>query len=800
MPLLANALPIRFRPGPTLCSLIALCGLLLVGSPSALQAQTPDDAVIEAMLAYVDRHPQDLNRRQQLVDRLLREGRLETALSHLEDLHERRPNAPHLLRQLATLYDWTQRPQAALNTYEQLARLRPTDVSLHQELARRYRWVNQMDKSIDHLERVVELQPENLSATFDLAQLHLWTNRPERARSLLLDLLDASPSNLAARRLLANLYFWTERPAQGIDQLEWIVSEQPWNLDTRERLAQHYFWTDQPTRGLLQLESILQQAPDRDSLRHELMQRAFDHGQAERGLHHLEVLVNRHPADVPLRRMLAERYLWVDRLADNIEQLEHLLTHTPADTTVRRTLAKRLFATNQPERGLHHLEVLVEQHPTDRSLRAALTTRYTDLGRTDAAIEQYRWFVEHPPAPARMKTHFLQSLLWTQRYEEVIAYGEPMLATTPDHVDRRFLVAQAQAWSNQPQAALAHLDTLLSAVPHHAEALLLAGELQRWEPTQWPAARGKLHRALALLPDTSANAARAHTLLRGLRRDYGSAVETRLHHQTDSNERSHTYAPIRTNIRLGGLWRGIVEAGPHWFHDAQLSPDAAGLRGYEGRAGVHTRLPSGTALQLSGTATVYAPGWSAFGGTVQVQQPLGPLTLSTQYHHREARESVASLQSGIRTHRLDGSVELRAGNWLTLTGQGAHTWYSNNNRREALAGAARLRVLGEPFTVALLGRYRYENTERIFSDSRPYWTPDQLHTLSGALSLDLPLTSGLTLGGTYGLSDQDGVLGHDYGGRLGLSAGFHSVQASVERFGSGTYAYRAFALRYAYRF
>ena len=800
MPLPANALPVRPRMGPVGPFLILLCALLSAGSPSILRAQTPDDAVIEAMLTYVDQHPQDLNRRQQLADRLLREGRVDAARLHLEKLREQRPNSPQLLRQLATLYDWTQRPEAALNAYEQLVRLRPNDPTLHRELARRYRWTDQLGKSIEHLERLVELQPEDLSATFELAQLHLWANRPDRARPLLLDLLETSPSNLAARRLLANLYFWTNQPAQGIDQLEWIVADHPWDLDTREQLAQHYFWTNQPARGLDQLEVILQQAPDRDSLRHELMQRAFAHDQAERGLHHLEVLVERHPADVPLRRMLAERYLWVDRLAENIEQLEHLLAHIPADTTVRRALAERLFATNQPERGLHHLEVLVNQHPTDRSLRSALTTRYTDLGRTDAALEQYRWFVEHPPAPSGMNTRFLQSLLWTQQYAEVIAYGEPMLAATPDHIDRRFLVAQAQAWSNHPQAALAHIDTLLSVAPAHTGALLLGGEIQRWEPSQWPGARTKLHRALALLPDTSAGRARAHTLLRGLRRDYGSAVGSYVRHQSDSNGRSHTYAPVHTNIRLGGLWRGIVEVGPHWFHDDERSPGTADLRGYEGSVGVRTRFSSGTALQFSGAATVYATGRSAVGGTVQVQQPLGPLTVTTQYQHQEARTSVAALQSGIRTHQLDGSVALRLGNWLTLTGDGTHTWYSNDNRREAFAGTARLQVLGDPLTVALLGRYRYEDTERVFPDSRPYWTPDQLHTLSGALSLDLPVASWLDLGGTYGVSGQDGVLGHDYGGRLSLSSGFHSVQASVERFGSGTYAYRALTTRYAYRF
>ena len=800
MPLLANALPARPRTGPARLFLILLCALLFAGSPSVLRAQAPDDAVIEAMLTYVDQHPQDLNRRQQLADRLLAEGRVDAARLHLEELREQRPHSPQLLRQLATLYDWTQRPEAALKAYEQLVRLRPNDTTLHRELARRYRWTSQITKSIEHLERLAELQPEDLSTTFELAQLHLWANRPDRARPLLLDLLETSPSNLAARRLLANLYFWTNQPAQGIDQLEWIVADHPWDLDTREQLAQHYFWTDQPARGLDQLEVILQQAPDRDSLRHELMQRAFAHDQAERGLHHLEVLVERHPADISLRRMLAERYLWVDRLADNIEQLEYLLTHVPTDTTVRRTLAERLFATNQPERGLHHLEVLVEQHPADRSLRSTLASRYTDLGRTEAALEQYRWFVEPPPAPEAMKTRVLQSLLWTQQYAEVITYGEPMLRPLPEHVERRFLVAQAHAWSDQPQAALAHIDTLLSVAHTHTGALLLGGELQRWTPTQWPAARAKLHRALVLLPDPSADRARARSLLRGLRHDYGSAVETHVRHQTDSNGRIHTYAPVHTNIRLGGLWRGIVEVGPHWFHDDERSPGAADLRGYEGTAGLRTRLSSGTALQLSGAATVYAPGSSAFSGTVQVQHPLGPLTVTTQYRHQEARTSITALQAGIRTHQLDGSVALRLGDWLTLTGDGTHTWYSNDNRREALAGTARLQVLGGPLTVAILGRYRYEDTERIFPDSRPYWTPDQLHTLSGAVSLDLPVASWLDLGGTYGRSSQDAVLGHDYGGRLRLSSGFHSMQASVERFGSGTYAYRALAMRYAYRF
>ena len=793
----------RFFLSPPQCPAVGLvallCAAMLFGAPSSLRAQPADDAVIEAMLAYVDSNPQDLARRQALVDRLLREGRVEAARAQLETLVDIQPGAPSILRQLATLYDWTNRPEAARATYERLSRLRPNDASLHRELAQRYRWAGQIEQSIEHMERVVALQPNNPTALYDLAQQHLWANNPDRARALLTDLLDDTPDNLAARRTLANLYFWTEQSAQGIDQLEWIVSYHPWDLETRERLAQHYYWTDQPAKGHRQLEALLQHAPGRDSLRRELMQRYFDYGQSERGLHHLETLVERHPADTSLRRLLAQRYLWADRLQDNIEQLERLLAHAPADTTVRRTLAERLFANNQPERGLHHLEVLVEQHPDDRPLRSALATRYTEMGRTEAAIEQYQWFVAHPPAPSSMKTRLLQYLLWEQRYDEVTSYGDPILAAAPDP-ERRWIVAQAYAWSDRPQAALSHLDTLLADAPEHTGALLLAGELRRWSPTEWPSSYNHLRRALALVPDTTTEAHTARHLLHGLRRDYGSTAQTRIRRETDSNGRTHTYAPLRTELRLGGLWRGIVEAGVHRFHDDELAPGAAALRGYGGTAGVQTRFSTGTALHLAGAATVYASGWSAFGGTVRVQQPLGPITLTTQYQRQEARESVSALRAKIQTHRLQGQAELQLGERLMLLGEGTQIWYSDDNRRLNLGGTARLQVVGAPFTLALLGRYRYEDTEQMYPDSRPYWTPNQLHTLSGALSLDVPVAPWLHLGATYGLSSQDDVLGHDYGGRLRLSTGFHSVQASLERFGSGTYAYRAFAVQYAYRF
>ena len=103
--------------------------------------------------------------------------------------------------------------------------------------------------------------------------------------------------------------------------------------------------------------------------------------------------------------------------------------------------------------------------------------------------------------------------------------------------------------------------------------------------------------------------------------------------------------------------------------------------------------------------------------------------------------------------------------------------------------------------LALRLGYRYEDTEQIFPDSRPYWTPDQLVTLSGALDLDLPIRDWLRVGGSYGLSEQDNRLGHNYGGRLHVSPGtFHSIRAGLERFGSGTYASRAASLQYAYRF
>jgi len=789
---------------PPSSSVVRPCGVglllgtvLLFGTPGALQAQVPHEAVTEAMTAYLDRHPDDVRQRRKLADRLVEAGRIDAAIAQLERLLKLRPSHAWALRQLAKLYEWSSRPADALPLYERLLRLAPRDTTLRHKVARRYAWQDQQEASIRHLELLVDQAPDNRAVRRDLVEQYRRTNQTKKARVLLQQIIEDNPADGNARQVLANLYFWDDRPAKGIQQLEWIVQHDPHDLGVREQLAQHYFWTQQPRAGIRQLEWIVSRVPTRDSLRYELAQRYFQHGQSDQGLTHLRHLVHRHPTDVSLRRELARHYQWSDRTPASIQQRELLLVYDPSDTDTRRILARQLFWENEPMRGLHHLRVLVQQSPDDRSVRSLLARRYAEHGQTRDALEQYRWLVEHPPTTPDVKTRFLQHLLWTEQYDAVVTHGKRMLEAAPDHTDRRLFVAQALAWSDRSDKALRHVDTLLAHAPDHVDALLLGSELQRWRPTEWPEARQKLKRVLALQPQHE----RATSLLRDLRRDHGSTIRTRLRYETDSNDLSHQYAPLQTDLWLGGLWRAVVEVGPHRFYDRRAGASDRVLYGYEGTVGVQTRLSTGTTLRVRGTATRYGRNWSPVGGSVLLRQSLGPLTLAGQYQRGELRESITSLRSEIRTHRLGGRFYLQLGPRLSLAGDGTRTWLSDTNRRLDVGATAQVRLLSDRPSLTLRASYRYEDTEQIFPDSRPYWTPDDLTTLSGALTLTVPVAEWLEVDGTYGLSEQRGTVGHDYGAGLRVSLGtFHSLRAAVERFGSGAYAYQATSLQYAYRF
>ena len=732
---------------------------LLLGTPEATRAQDTGEAVIEAMTAYLDRHPDDVARRRQLAERLIQKGRLNAAIEQLQTLLNQRPADTAALRRLAEMYDWTDRPQKTIPLYERLLRLHPNDVSVRIELARRHLWTNQVGNSIHHLEIVAEQQPNNLTVRRDLVQQYLWTNQSERARTLLAEVVSKRPNDLDARRQLADLYFWSGQARKGIAQLEWIVDKKPEATDTRKRLVQQYLWTDQPEKCIPHLEQIVQAAPN----------------------------------DLDARKQLAQLYLQTEQTTLGIMQLMWTVKQDSMDLSVRQQLAEQLFSVNEPSWGLDHLRFLVQRRPDDRALRSTLARRSLEHDHLNAAIDQYQWFVDHPPVDSSLKASLLQHLLWAERYEKVASLGTHMLAADPDNVSHRFHVARALAWSDRPKDALPHLDTLLTHAPDHVEALLLSAELRRWMPKEWPKARKHAERVLSIAPDNK----EAKDFLRALRHDYGSTSRTVVRYETDSNGRSHLRTPLRTTVWLGGLWHAVMELNRHQFLDTSVSP----LSGFEGAVGVQAQFPTGTAIKLLGTATAYENGWSPFGGTVSLQQSMGVATLTTRYRHGEMRESVTALSSRRGIHELEGNLTLHFGPRFTLSGEGTHTWISDTNRQVKLIGSSWILLHENDPALALQLSYQYEDTEQIFFDSRPYWTPNQLVTLSGALSLNIPIREWLEIETTLGLSGQNGEVGTDYGGRLNISPGFfHSIQATVERFGSGTYAYRAMSVQYIYRF
>jgi predicted Zn-dependent protease len=808
--------------------------LLFAGLPPGSRAQSAaDDPVIEAMRLYLDQNPDDTLRRRQLAERLVQENRVDAAIAELEHLLRLRPSAPAVLRRLAELYDWQNRPLDVLPLYERLLQLDSTNVALRTELARRYVNAGQIEPSIDHLEVVLAQAPRDTTVQQALVQQYLWTGRLDRAHALLTKRVAEVPTDRTARRQLADVSFWTNRPEHGITQLEWLLTHDPDDLDTRKRLAQHYFWTDQPNpalyhleevvrrdpqdlaareqlaqhafwdnapaRGFQHLEWIVTHVPDRDSLRYALAQRYFEHGKPELGLTHLEILLQRDSTSIEVRRELAQRYQTAGDAATSAYHRERLLDQTPADANLRRQLADQYFSMGAPERGFSHLEILVQAHPEDRALRRHLATRYTEHGHPAAAIDQYQWLVDHPPTDPDVENQLLLHLLWAERHDEVVDVGTRLLAADPTRVDLRFHVARALAWSDRPLDARTHVDTLLIYAPDHVEALLLGGEIQRWIPAEWPDARRKLTRVLALDPTQD----RATTLLQDLRRDYGSATGPQFRHATDSNRRTHQYVPLQTDLLLGGHWRALIEVGQHRFLDDNRPDDAsfpATLSGYESTVGLQTQLASGLQIRLRGTATHYDNDWTPLGGLLRIEQPIGPISVAAQYQRVELREGASSLDARIHTHRVNGNLVLHLGR-LGLSGTGTHAWLSDANRMLSVGGTAQFRLRTGVPALTLRTSYRYEDTRHILPDSRPYWTPDALTTLSGALSLDTPLRDWLHVGATYGLSEQEGRFGNDYGGRLRLSLGAtHTLQASLERYGSGTYAYRSTAFTYAYHF
>ena len=478
--------------------------------------------------------------------------------------------------------------------------------------------------------------------------------------------------------------------------------------------------------------------------------------------------------------------------AQSRDALEARVAAEPGDAQARRALADRLRADGEPAAAVPHLAWLADRAPTDAGIHRELAQSLLWSDRPDEAALALAEVVALDPDDLEARVQLAEIITWSGGAARTVELLAPLADAHPGHTRLHRILAFALVATAAPEARR-QLSRALALQPDDADLLVESGALERWQG-DWLVARRRLRRAQRQ-PLTDEQAARVATLLDGVRDRSAPTLASSATRISDSNGLTRLDLPIRLDVPVSGRWGVGLEldrGGLQGIGDQSAAATAA-LPLVVYHPSVRTRLelaagPAGTPgppARLQARASAQRI-WTARGFA------LARLTAATA----TAREAVDALDLGLRRTSLtaEGYAEPAATLALSATLVGAR--YSDANRRLQVGATARWlplavgrREAGLPLAaLGLSTSALYEDTETVYPDARPYYTPDDLVTLSAGLAARLA-AGPMRIDGTLGMARQSGgSTAAEFGLALAVERPAETLRLEIRRTGSSAYS------------
>ena len=472
------------------------------------------------------------------------------------------------------------------------------------------------------------------------------------------------------------------------------------------------------------------------------------------------------------------------------------------------------------------LEARVAQAPDDAQARQALSELLTAQGEPAAAVPHLVWLADHAPTDAGVHRRLAQTLLWTDRPADAARALAEVVALDPSDVDARVQLAEIITWNGgaersvellmpladarpddarlhrilafalgaaQDRRARAQMTRALALQPGDLDLLIESASLERWQG-DWSVAHDRLRRALALdlAPDQHA---RIRTLLAGVRSLSAATVRVGGTRVEDSNGVFRLDTPSRLDVPVSGRWTVGAEIA---------QGEIRGLDDQAARASSYTQtlayMPSRQVRVDAGVGLEGTPGAplavTVRGSVQRVWTRSGFALVRVGVHSATATDAANALNQGLRRSSVVAEGYAEPSRALALNASLTGLAYSDGNRRVQAAAAARWLPLSvgtreEVMPLASVGATAgamYEDTQTVYPDASPYFTPDDLLTASAGLAARVA-AGGLRFDGTLGVARQSGgVTSLEYGAALEYDRGTEAVRVEARRTGSSAYS------------
>jgi len=392
-----------------------------------------------------------------------------------------------------------------------------------------------------------------------------------------------------------------------------------------------------------------------------------------------------NPRDIRANLRIGVLLSWQGKLDSALVFIRRARSADPVDPEIRLIHARVLAWDQQYEAALRQYDSLLVQHP----------------GMREAALGRAR------------------TLAWAGRLEQARSTYQRLAATDSTDRDARLGGAQVIAWAGDLAAAEEEYRRLLARNSRDLEARVGLGYVYLWQGREAAAGR---QAGYVLAIDSTLKSARE--LLRTSREATRPSVESSAQWSNDSDENTSFWQTVTGNAALGGGVGLFGSANALQTSDPTLEATRFGAEaGLSIRTGALFASGAGGARRLdpeiapSRTAATYRGRLS--------YRPVPRFGVGVGYARQPFDEIAGLIERELDMESLEGNIDVRPTNRLTVYGGAGALWLSDGNRRTSFSAGVNQRI-GRGIFAGVFGR-----TLSFERRGVGYFSPDRFSVLEG---------------------------------------------------------------------
>ena len=445
----------------------------LLAAAVALNRPAPVRAAADLVLGL---RPDDDALKRMAAQGLVAVGAFEPAVALLLDLRQRQPHDTAVLRRLAELYQWTQRPDLALDMYLELAAVDGGTGDTLDRILTLAAAVDDRRRGQAAFRLLRRLRPHEMHLIRQEAAWREARGDLPGAVTALESYLVRAPGDDEARRRLAQLYSWTGRPAAAYGIYR-ALARQAADRATVDQLLALAAQSGQV--ALVREAALLALAlrPRDTDLPLAVAGYLRDAGDLPGAIALLESHLVDRPQDEAARSQMAELMQWNGQTRAAARQLGTLSDAAPQDAQRARQAAEAYLAAEDVETARRFWERAVARSPADDEARSQLAEIYGWLGQGEAQLVQMRVLASHNALPERLWPALARVLVASGEGRQALALLEPVAIQRPLPPEAGLLLAQAYRQTGRRAAADRILNVLAAENAQDARRLADLGHL-----------------------------------------------------------------------------------------------------------------------------------------------------------------------------------------------------------------------------------------------------------------------------------------------------------------------------------